>query len=152
MIHSERLGLCNDELERGFERGGKLLLVKTKLAPSKIDGIGLFAAERIEAGTVVWRGNDSIDIRLSAEQLEELSHASREQISKYTYREQNTGMYVLCGDDARFFNHSTEPNCMDVCDCENGVTIAAREILEGEELTCDYSLFDEDLIEGKYQI
>jgi hypothetical protein len=21
MIHSERLGLCNDELERGFERG-----------------------------------------------------------------------------------------------------------------------------------
>jgi uncharacterized protein len=129
-----------------------LLLVKTKLAPSKIDGIGLFAAHKIDSGTVIWRCEPIIDIRLSAEQLVRLAPPSREQICKYTYREHNTGLYVLCGDDARFFNHSDTPNCLDVCDCENGVTIAARDIAEGEELTCDYSLFDQDLIEGKYQL
>jgi SET domain-containing protein len=129
-----------------------LLLVNTKLAPSKIDGIGLFAAQKIDGGTVVWRWEPSIDIRLTTEQLELLASPSREQICKYTYREQDTGLYVLCGDDARFFNHSEAPNCLDVCACENGVTIAARDIAEGEELTCDYKLFDRDLVEGKYKI
>jgi SET domain-containing protein len=129
-----------------------LLLVKTKLAPSNIDGIGLFACEKIDAGTVIWRCDPSIDIRLTAEQLEQLAAASREQICKYTYREQDTGMYVLCGDDARFFNHSDTPNCLDVCACQNGVTIAARDIAEGEELTCDYTLFDQDLLDGKYHL
>lgn len=137
---------------RRCERGENLLLIKTKLAPSNIDGIGLFAAEPVEAGTVVWRFDPSIDIRLDKTQIDELVPASREQITKYTYREQGTDLYVLCGDDARFFNHSPIPNCIDVCECGNGVTIAARDIAAGEELTCDYSLFDQDLIEGRYLI
>lgn len=47
-------------------------------------------------------------------------------------------MLVLCGDNARFMNHSFEPNCDD----RTGVTFALRDILAGEELTCDYRVFD----------
>ncbi|HEX8637422.1 MAG TPA: SET domain-containing protein [Pyrinomonadaceae bacterium] len=88
-----------------------------------------------------------------AEQICELSCACRAQIKKYTYRDKHTNLYVLCGDDARFFNHSAAPNCLDICDGgENDITTAARDINAGEELTCDYALFDMDLIDGFYSI
>jgi hypothetical protein len=49
------------------------------------------------------------------------------------------GTYVLCSDNAKFMNHSDEPNVD-----SGGVTedVALRDIQPGEELTCDYRLFD----------
>lgn len=130
-----------------------MLLVKTRLAASAIHGIGLFAAEFIREGTVVWQSHPAFDIRLTADQISGLPAPCREQIQKYSYREKHTGLYVLCGDDARFFNHSVRPNCIDVYSGEDGdLTLAARDIEEGEELTCDYALFDLDLVEGKYAV
>jgi uncharacterized protein len=130
-----------------------MLLVKTKLACSRIHGIGLFADEFIPKGTLIWKFNPVIDISLTKEQIEELAKPSCEQIQKYTYRSMISGLYVLCGDDARFFNHSLIPNCHDICESEEqDLTIASRDIHPGEELTCDYALFDMDLIEGRYKI
>lgn len=60
---------------------------------------------------------------------------------------------MLWGDDVRFFNHSDEPNCLDLSSEQEGdITVARRDIFPGQELTCDYSLFDLDLIEGRYQL
>lgn len=134
-------------------RGQIVLLVKTRLAVSDIHGIGLFAAEPIREGTVVWRSHPAVDIRMTEGQISALPAPCREQIQKYSYREKQTGLYVLCGDDARFFNHSARPNCIDVYGEEGqDLTLAARDIEEGEELTCDYALFDLDLVEGKYTV
>lgn len=130
-----------------------MLLVKTSLSISSIHGIGLFAAQLILKGTVVWRFHPVIDIKLTGEEIARLAEPCREQTVKYTYRDKLSGLYVLCGDDARFFNHSDEPNCIDVFnDAEADLTLARRDIQEGEELTCDYALFDLDLIEGKYRL
>lgn len=115
-------------------------------------GIGLYAAEFIPANTVIWRFHPAVDIKLTGEQIAALSPPCREQIERYTYRERCSGMYVLCGDDARFFNHSAEPNCIDIETDGEGITISRCDINTGEELTCDYALFDLDLIEGKYHI
>ncbi|GEJ55376.1 SET domain-containing protein [Anaeromyxobacter diazotrophicus] len=119
-----------------------MLLVKTYLAESGIHGIGLFAAQRIPAGTVVWRLEPSLDLELSAAQIEALAPPAREQVRKYTYLDLVRKSYVLCGDDARFFNHSDAPNCHDFPDADGGATVAARDIAEGEELTSDYARFD----------
>ena len=135
-----------------------MLLVRTRLGVSEIDGIGLFADEDIARGTIIWRFDPSIDQRFSEDMLANLSVGAREQIQKYSYREKHSGLYVLCGDDARFFNHSPDPNCFDIYedaanpDDAHDVTIALRDIERGEELTCDYSLFDQDLVEGKYYL
>ena len=135
-----------------------MLLVRTRLDRSEIDGIGLFAEEDIQRGTVIWRFDPSIDQRFSEDTLSKLSLGAREQIEKYSYREKHSGLYVLCGDDARFFNHSTDPNCIDIYEDAldpndaHDVTLALRDIRRGEELTCDYSLFDQDLLDGKYQL
>jgi SET domain-containing protein len=130
-----------------------MLLVKTKIGQSRIHGIGLFAAEPIPRGTIIWRFDERVDLRLAARDIDELSPACQEQIRKYTYKEKHTGMYVLCGDDARFFNHLQGPNCIDVFNGKDeDLTIAATDIAEGEELTCDYAMFDQDLLDGKYTI
>jgi hypothetical protein len=119
-----------------------MLLVKTYLDRSAIHGVGLFAAERIPAGSVVWRRSPEIDILLDPAQLERLHPAARAQIEKYTYLDRVLGKLVLCGDDARFFNHSDAPNCHDYPDASGGTTVAARDIERGEELTSDYASFD----------
>ncbi len=119
-----------------------MLLVKTYLDRSRIHGIGLFAAEPIPKGTLVWRLHPEIDTQLSEEVIASLAPPAREQILKYTYRDVVLGTYVLCGDDARFMNHDVNPNCRDVPDREGGTTTAARDIAAGEELTCDYASFD----------
>lgn len=129
-----------------------MLLVKTKLDLSDIHGIGLFADEFIQKGTVIWRFDSPFDSRFDERQIEQLPESSREQIKKYSYREKQSGLYVLCGDDARFFNHSATPNCFDFQDENQDITVARRDIRKGEELTCDYALFDLDLVEGKYEI
>jgi len=119
-----------------------VLLVKTYLAPSRIHGIGIFAAEPIQKGTVVWRLEPAIDIDLTEDEVEKLSPPAREQIRKYTYLDLVRRKLVLCGDDARFFNHEDEPSCHDFPDSDGGTTVAARDIELGEELPCDYASFD----------
>ena len=129
-----------------------MLLIKTRIGKSAIHGIGLFADEFIAAETVIWKFSDLIDLCFDEKQMGELSESVKEQIGRYSYRDKRSGMYVLCGDDARFFNHSNEPNCLDFYDYKDlgNVTIAARDIRAGEELTCDYAAFDQDFVEKEY--
>ena len=119
-----------------------MLLVKTYLDRSAIHGIGLFAGERIQKGTVIWRRSPDIDILLDPAQLDRLHPEARVQIEKYTYLDRMLRKLVLCGDDARFFNHAEEPNCHDFPDEDGGTTVSARDIEPGEELTSDYASFD----------
>jgi hypothetical protein len=130
-----------------------MLLVKTKLDVSPIHGIGLFADEFIREGAIIWKFHNLFDLRFAEERIEQLAEGAREQIQKYSYREKHSGLYVLCGDDARFFNHSQNPNCFDIySDEDQDLTVAHRDINAGEELTCDYALFDLDWTLGKYRI
>ena len=120
-----------------------MLLVKTKLSRSKIDGIGVFAAQFISKGTVVQKFISGIDIEIESEKLYSLPVIEKEYILHYTYRHKITNKYVLCSDDARFLNHSETPNL--ISDSLNEeIDVAARDIQEGEELTVNYKDFDAD--------
>ena len=57
---------------------------------------------------------------------------------RYGYQPSEEPVYIVCGDNARFMNHSDTPNCDDVDD----LTIALVDIAEGDEITCDYARFD----------
>lgn len=125
-----------------------MLLVKTKIGPSKISGMGLFADQPIKKGTTVWQFAPGFDIKISKEKLGALSAAAKEQFLKYAYLDGKTDEYILCFDDARFFNHSDDPNCEDIdtaVETELDVTTAAKDISPGEELTCNYRVFDGDV-------
>jgi SET domain-containing protein len=121
-----------------------MLLVKTLIGPSPIEGMGLFAAEPIKAGTVTWRFLPGFDQMFTAEQIAGLPDVARAAIETYTYLHAASGLYVYCLDNARFMNHADVPNTAGVHfeDAIDGYDIATRDIAAGEELTCDYRTFD----------
>lgn len=118
-----------------------MLLVKTKIGLSNIAGIGLFAAQFIPKGTIVWRFNEKLDSMWSKEDIDTLSDESKKQFHNYAYLDIKHNKYLLCGDDARFFNHSDNANCTDSYDTNFDETIANKDIEEGEEITCNYKSF-----------
>lgn len=122
-----------------------MLLVKTRLGLSKISGIGLYADNFIPKGTVIWRFTPYLDLKFNEEeyQLFKLNY-NCERIDNYVYKSKISGCYILCSDDARFINHSSQPNTIDTQDEVEGLTIACRDIYPGEEITSDYQLFDAD--------
>lgn len=115
-----------------------MLVVKTKLRKSKIHGLGLFADQNIKKGAVVWKFNPVIDKEVTRKQLKSLPSIAKKYMLKYSYLDDN-GKFVLCGDDGRFVNHSSHPNCDDETGEE---TIARRNIKKGEEITSNYYSFD----------
>ena len=115
-----------------------MLLVKTYLDKSPVAGIGLFAAEPIAAGTLVWKLSD-VDLVIHQRDLDAqgLTELQRAFFESHAYKNGNT--YYLCVDDARFMNHSYDPNTYE----KGQSSIAKRDIAAGEELTCDYGNFDD---------
>lgn len=121
-----------------------MLMVKTRLAPSPIAGIGLFADEDIAKGAVTWRFLAGYDRLLTAREMAAVLEPARSNLLDHVYLDAASGLYVLCLDNARFMNHADDPNTAGVHEVGKieGYDIATRNIVRGEELTCDYRVFD----------
>ncbi|NBD10704.1 MULTISPECIES: SET domain-containing protein [Corallococcus] len=116
-----------------------MLRVKTSVKPSRIHGLGLFAEEPIARGAVVWTFDAPVDQRFGPGDVARMSAAAKAFLSRYAYCEH--GALVLCGDHARFMNHSDAPNCGN--DATRTATVALRDIAPGEELTDDYGAMED---------
>ena len=114
----------------------------TTIGVSPIQGIGVFAAERIKKGTPVWEFTQGFDLEIPGESIHKLPPSMKATMLKYAYRIPKTDTYILPADDARFMNHSGHPTVLIAQD--DGPDIAARDIEPREELTVDYSSFDQD--------
>jgi len=128
-----------------------MILIKTKLKPSELNGIGVFSEEFIPKGKLLWKFNSDFDLVLPREQVDQLSDAAKEQFLHYAYLSKKTGRYVLCSDDSRFFNHQDQANT--ICEVppnsasgEALYCFAVRDIYKGEELTNNYRDFDEGFL------
>jgi SET domain-containing protein len=97
----------------------------------------VFAASFIPAGTVIWEFAEGVDWRISPEEMVAFPQPFQSRLRRYTYLD-DSGTYILCGDNAKYMNHEDAPNCDD-----HGLyTVAMRDIPLGEELTTDYRAFD----------
>lgn len=115
-----------------------MMQVKHYIAVSPIHGLGVFAAEDIPSGTVVWRYTEGRDFTLSQSEYGQLPEKSRNWIRHFGYYNESEGGWVVCADEARFMNHSLQNNVGD-----RGVfTVALSDIPVGTELTCNYYDFD----------
>ena len=120
-----------------------MILVRTRVAPSAIHGMGLFAVDAIPIGTPIWRFEPGFDREFSAAQFAALPPEAQTHLRWFAFVNNATGGRVLSGDHACFMNHSPDPNT----GTPTGailpiVTIARRDIAAGEELTCNYWDFD----------
>ena len=123
-----------------------MLRVRTTIGPSTIEGIGLFAAEPIPRGTVIWELDERFDRSYDLRNLNDADTLLLDMLETYGYRPTEDPVFVLCGDNARFMNHAEQPNCDDIGD----LTIAQRDIAAGEEITCDYAKFDHGYAEREF--
>ena len=122
-----------------------MMLVNTRVAPSAIHGLGLFAAEFIPQGAPIWRLVPEFDREFSPEQFAGLPLPAQEHARWFGFVSQESGQRILSGDHACFMNHSTTPNTGAPFAASTPVTtIALRDIAAGEEITCNYFDFDAD--------
>jgi SET domain-containing protein len=132
-----------------------MLVIKTKLGLSAIEGIGLFADQFIRKGAVIWVFDPRFDILFNHSDVERMSEIQRDLIIHFSYYSIKSGRYVYSIDNSRFTNHSSNPNVgEEKTGCEGSSeirTVALRDIQIGEEITEDYreiDLVDRDNSEG----
>lgn len=128
-----------------------MLIIPTYIASSKIHGMGVFTNVDVKKDTVVWEFNDAVDQKFSDTEFNRmvgwLSKENADKFRSWTYYE--NGIWMLCGDNAKFFNHSeNDPTTQE----RHGImyTTAKRDLKVGDELTCNYKDFDDNdkLVKG----
>lgn len=116
-----------------------MMIVRCYLAPSAIEGLGVFTTNHISHGEIVWKFDPEFDQVFSQDYINRQPDHVREFLDRYTYAHPNDpSLVVLDSDEGRYMNHSDRPNT-DFSNPEIGV--ALRDINAGEELTCDYHQF-----------
>jgi len=96
-------------------------------------GYGVVATKFIPKGTITWT-MDKLDRIFTPMQVRQMDPLYQEVLDKYTYRNAE-GNHVLCWDNSRFVNHSSNSNCITTA---YEFELAIRDIHPGEELTDDY--------------
>lgn len=116
-----------------------MLTVITYIAPSAIEGVGVFAAEPIAKGQIISRFDQTFDRLIPREDYERAPPFLKTLLDRYAFpHPDNLDLIVYEVDNSRFMNHSAAPNT-DFSNFAAGV--ALRDIAAGEELTCDYNSF-----------
>jgi SET domain-containing protein len=114
-----------------------MMMVETELGPSAIHGIGVFVTQRVRSGDVIWRFDSRIDRVFADEELQDMPEQLQQFLRTYSTLHRDLGLWVLCGDNGRHFNHSDTPNTRSL-GIAFGDDVAAEDIEPGTELTSDY--------------
>jgi SET domain-containing protein len=121
-----------------------MMTVRCYLAPSSIEGLGVFCRDPIARGDVVWRTDPVLDMRIPAATVSGFPPHVQEFIDRYAYPDmRDKSLLVLESDEGRFMNHSPTPN-LDFRSFEAGFALV--DIPAGVELTCDYREFEDNLV------
>jgi hypothetical protein len=122
-------------------------------------GRGLFATGRIPKGTPIWRfaatadcpksqTGEMVNYVYSRAELEDLAVKDPVKIKEVLwggYLHDPSDQFIHLVDGGQFTNHSDSPNCGGdwAADPKDEVSVAIRDIEEGEEITDDYSVFQD---------
>ena len=117
-----------------------MMLIPTYVAPSAIEGVGIFAAEKIPAGTRIWELEPAFDRLIRRGDVAGLPPVIQAFVERYSYPYPHDPERLIVElDNGRFMNHSDAPNTV-FSDPDAGYTLC--DIDAGEELTCNYGEFD----------
>lgn len=117
---------------------------------SPIHGLGLFAKREIPAGTIWWKASRNNVLLINRTQYETLlnSHTNGtinqllDIATIYGYYSRRMDSIIVCLDNARYVNHSEQPNSGAPYDGNPLCSVALRDILPGEEILEDYAQYD----------
>lgn len=114
-----------------------MMMVETELRPSPIHGIGVFLLQPVQMGDLIWRFDARIDRVYTEPEIVTLPEHMQRFLRTYSTWHEATGLWILCGDHGRHFNHSDTPTT-----ASNAISFgedrAATDLSAGTELTSDY--------------
>jgi hypothetical protein len=111
-----------------------------EIRSSPIQGLGAFATRRIRKGTrVIEYAGERITPQVADARYDD-DQAERPHVLLFTVDKRTVIDAGVGGNEARFINHSCEPNCEAVIEAGRVYIEAVRTISVGEELTYDYRL------------
>lgn len=122
----------------------------TELRPSALHGMGLFAKRDIPANTVWWKARRSRVLLINRSHYGTLLGSELNPImgnllqiaSHYGYYSARLDSIVVCLDNARYVNHSFQPNSGAPTNGDPLSSMTLRAIRAGEEILEDYSCYD----------
>lgn len=116
-----------------------MMLVPCYLAPSSIEGLGVFSPVPIKKGDLVWLFDERFDRMIPKAEIDTAPEHLRAFFERYCYEMPGWPDHVaLDADEGRFMNHSDAPN-LDFRSPDRGIALV--DIPVGVELTCDYREF-----------
>ena len=129
------------------------MLVKTKVLPSKIHGLGLFSDEFIPKDTIIWKFTHGFDLKFTKEQIKKFPKQIQEYLGNYSWLSKKSGKYCFASDNGKYCNHSKVPNTLHVYheDEEEVITKTVRDIQKGEEITEDYGTLEDNFKEENWK-
>jgi SET domain-containing protein len=121
-----------------------MLLISTYVAPSSIEGLGVYSDEYVPCGSLIWSLNPKFDVFVNEIVLGSLPAHVRSYIARYSYPHlEMPGCRVIDVDNGKYMNHSLAPST-DFRIFDKGYALA--DIARGEEITCNYHEFDPDFV------
>ena len=105
-------------------------------------GLGVFATQDIPKGTIM-NIESSLDILIEKGLYEKLPSEYRSYVDTYSYVDEGD-ICRINWDHARYLNHCCFPNTLTTA---YGFEIAIENIKKGEQVTCDYRLFNHKIPE-----
>lgn len=114
-----------------------MMMVETVLKPSPIHGLGVFLLHPARRGDLIWRFDSRVDRIYTEAEIITLPEHVAAYLRTYSTFHAATGLYVLCGDNGRYFNHAEAPTTLSDA-ISFGSDHAAHDLPAGTELTSDY--------------
>ena len=111
-----------------------MLLIDHYVAQSSIHGLGVFSAEVVAKGRLIWEFNQIIDREIPESMLSDLPPHVVNKIHRHAWYHPEIQCFWLGADGDYFMNHSETPTL----EITGKSFIASRNIFVGDELTCDY--------------
>jgi SET domain-containing protein len=134
-----------------------MYIVQVEIRDSSIDGKGVFALESIPKGTIVWQYTEGHDKKMAPKEFDDLDEATKTSLQRIAYLSPTTKLWVMPPNDdpACYTNHnpngfntsvSFEPKIS-----EEPLFRANRDIKVGDEITNNYTDFDENSTPDKFK-
>jgi hypothetical protein len=120
-----------------------------EVRPSAIAGLGAFATRRISKGARIIEYVGERITPAEADSRHAEGPSGHPLVLLFTVDSRTVIDAGVNGNEARYINHSCEPNCEAVTERRRIWIYALREIEPGEELTYDYNLTGDDDVESQ---
>jgi len=107
-------------------------------------GIGLFSAQDVRKGDIIYTASPLLDVNITQETFDTLSEREQKEFQWWGFFDELSRMWHVDFDVSKFVNHSSDGNITQDDEHKEAYLVAKKDIQTGEELTQNYLEFESE--------